>query len=122
VSGVLLWAAVGALGGVGAVARFVLDGAVAARARGVFPAGTFTVNLSGAFVLGLLAGAALRGDALLLAGTATLGSYTTFSTWMLETQRLGEDGAFGAMVVNVVASLACGVAAAALGRALGGAL
>ena len=121
-TGVLVWAAVGVLGGVGAVARFVLDGAVAARARGVFPVGTLAVNLSGAFALGLLAGVALRGDALLLAGTATLGSYTTFSTWMFETQRLGEDGAYAPMVVNVLASLACGVGAAALGRALGGAL
>jgi CrcB protein len=86
------------------------------------PLGTLVVNLSGAFALGLLTGAALRGDALLLAGTATLGSYTTFSTWMLETQRLGEDGSYAVMAVNVVASLACGVGAAALGRALGGAL
>ncbi|TMM01180.1 MAG: fluoride efflux transporter CrcB [Actinobacteria bacterium] len=121
-SGVLLWAAVGALGGAGAVARFALDAAVAVRARGVFPLGTLAVNLSGAFALGLLAGVALHGDALLLAGTATLGSYTTFSTWMLETQRLGEDGAYAPMVANAIASLACGLGAAALGRALGGAL
>jgi CrcB protein len=122
VSGVALWIVVGALGGAGAVARFLLDGAVASRARSALPLGTLAVNLSGAFVLGLLAGAALRGDALLLAGTATLGSYTTFSTWMLETQRLGEDGSYAPMVVNVAASLACGVGAAALGRALGGVL
>jgi CrcB protein len=42
--------------------------------------------------LGLLLGVALQEVALLLAGGATLGSYTTFSTWMFETQRLGEDG------------------------------
>ena len=43
-------------------------------------------------MLGLFAGLALHGDALLLAGTALLGSYTTFSTWMFETHRLAEDG------------------------------
>jgi CrcB protein len=80
------------------------------------------VNITGAFLLGLLAGLDLAGDALLLAGTATIGSYTTFSTWMFETQRLGEDGAGAALAVNVVASLACGVGAAALGRVVGGAL
>jgi len=58
----------------------------------------------------------------MLAGGASLVSYTSFSTWMHETQRLGEDGAYAAMVVNAVASLACGVGAAALGRAIGGAL
>ena len=50
------------------------------------------VNLTGAALLGLLVGLGFTGDRLLLAGTATLGSYTTFSTWMLETQRLVEDG------------------------------
>ena len=115
----LTWIAVAALGGAGAVARFVVDGAVAARAAGELPVGTLAVNLSGAFVLGLLAGLALHGDALLLAGTATLGSFTTFSTWMLETQRLVEDGAARVAALNVVLSLAAGLAAVALGRALG---
>ena len=57
-----------------------------------------------------------------VAKDAALGSYTTFSTWMLETQRLGEDGDYTPMIANAIASLACGVGAAALGRALGGAL
>ena len=115
----LTWIAVATLGGAGAVARFVVDGAVAARAAGELPVGTLAVNLSGAFVLGLLAGLALHGDALLLAGTATIGSFTTFSTWMLETQRLVEDGEARVAALNVVLSLAAGLAAVALGRALG---
>jgi CrcB protein len=122
VNGVLVWVGVGALGGVGAVARVVLDAAVSARARGTFPLGTFVVNVSGAFALGLVAGLALTGDALLLAGTATLGSYTTFSTWMFETERLGEEGERPPLVLNVAASLACGVGAVAVGRVIGGAL
>ena len=121
-SGVLLWIGVGALGGAGAVARVVLDAAVSARAGRALPVGTFAVNVTGAMVLGLLSGLAVTGDALLLAGTATLGSYTTFSTWMFESQRLGEDGERAALAVNLAGSLAAGLGAAALGRAIGGTL
>ena len=119
---VLTWVGVGVLGGVGAIMRFLLDGAVSERAGSGFPWGTLAVNVSGAFTLGVLAGVALAGDALLLAGVALIGSYTTFSTWMLESHRLGEDGQGLAMALNVAASLAVGVGAAALGRWLGGAL
>ena len=115
----LTWAGVALLGGAGAVARVVVDGAVAERANGELPVGTLVVNLSGAFLLGFVAGVALSGDALLLAGTATLGSYTTFSTWMLETQRLVEEGEGRVAAVNVGLSLAAGLAAVALGRAVG---
>jgi CrcB protein len=117
----VIWVAVAALGGVGALARFALDGAVSQRAAGL-PYGTFAVNLSGALLLGVLTGATLHGDALLLAGTATLGSYTTFSTWMLETYELGAEGRRWAMAANVVVSVAAGFGAAALGRAIGAAL
>jgi CrcB protein len=116
---VVTWAGVAVLGGAGAVARFVVDGAVAGRFDPDLPVGTLAVNLSGAFLLGLVAGLALTGDVLLLVGTATLGSYTTFSTWMLETQRLVEDGEGRDAVVNIVLSLAAGIAAVALGRAIG---
>lgn len=118
----LVWTGVAVLGGVGALARFVLDGLVSGRAGGGLPWGTFAVNISGAFVLGLLAGVALDGDALVLAGTALIGSYTTFSTWMLETDRSVEDGSVPLAVLNVVLTLAVGLAAAELGRLLGGAL
>lgn len=114
-----VWIGVAALGGCGAVARFVLAGAVSARAGGELPVGTFTVNVTGAFALGVLAGAALDGEFYVLAGGATLGSFTTFSTWMLETHRLGEEGGPGLSLANLVLSLAAGLAAAALGRAVG---
>ncbi|HXO06636.1 MAG TPA: fluoride efflux transporter CrcB [Solirubrobacteraceae bacterium] len=114
-----VWAAVPVLGGLAAIARFLVDGLISGRARADFPLGTLAVNASGAFLLGLLAGLALEGDALVLAGTATLGSYTTFSTWMLETHRLAEDGELTLGVVNASLSLAVGVGAAALGRLLG---
>ena len=50
----------GSSAALGALARFLLDGAVAGRAGRAFPCGTLAVNLSGAFVLGVLAGAALE--------------------------------------------------------------
>jgi CrcB protein len=117
-----LWLAAGLVGGLGALLRFLLDGAVSSLVAGEFPWGTFTVNISGSFALGALVGRALHGNALLLAGTATIGSYTTFSTWMLETHRLGEDGDRWLLVLNVLVSLAVGLGAAALGRTLGRAL
>ena len=82
--------------------------------------GTFAVNVGGSFLLGLLVGLAVSHRAMLILGTATIGSYTTFSTWMLETQRLAEEGEFTGAAGNVVASLAVGIGAAAFGRLLGG--
>lgn len=118
----VVWIGVALLGGCGALARFGLTLLVADRLHPHLPAGTLTVNLSGAFLLGLLAGASVEGDARLLFGASLLGSYTTFSTWMLETHRIGEAGKRRLAIVNVALSLALGVAAAALGRLLGGAL
>ena len=118
----LLWAGVVLIGGAGAVARFLVDGAVSARTDRPFPLGTLAVNLSGACLLGLLAGLALDHDRALLAGTAAVGSYTTFSTWMLETHRLGEEWGPAPLAANLVVSGALGILAAAAGRALGGLL
>jgi len=114
-----LWLAVGGLGGTAAITRFLLDSAVSTRAGAEFPLGTLAVNLSGALVLGLLDGLAVGGNLLLLAGTATIGSYTTFSTWMLETQRLVEDAEAVRAALNCLLSLAAGVGAALIGRAIG---
>jgi fluoride exporter len=115
-------AGIGLVGGLGAVARMLLDGAVSARVASALPWGTLAVNLSGAFVLGVLVGAEVGGDALRLVGTGFLGAYTTFSTWMLETHRLAEDGRSRAAAANVVVSLLAGLAVAWVGRELGAAL
>jgi CrcB protein len=118
----LTWIGVAILGAVGALARFLLDGAVSTRASSPAPLGTLAVNLTGSLALGLLAGLAVSGDALVLAGSATIGSYTTFSTWMLETHRLGEDGRFRLGVANVAISLLAGFGAVFVGRLIGEAL
>jgi CrcB protein len=115
----LAWIAVAGIGGIAALLRFIVDGSVASRSSRSFPLGTLAVNLSGAVTLGLLTGLAIGGNGMLLAGTAAVGSYTTFSTWMLETQRLAEDGNLRAAAGNALISLALGLAAAALGRLIG---
>ncbi|MGH3855197.1 MAG: fluoride efflux transporter CrcB [Pseudonocardiaceae bacterium] len=115
----LVWMGVVVIGGTGSVLRFLVDGAISSRTGSAFPYGTLVVNLSGAVLLGLLTGLALRPEVALLAGTAAVGSYTTFSTWMFETQRLGEDRQVRYLAANVLVSLVVGVAAAALGRLMG---
>jgi CrcB protein len=117
----LVWIAVAALGALGAVARLLVEDLVSSRLPLTFPVGTLAVNLSGAFLLGLLTGIVLTGNALVLAAGATIGSYTTFSTWMLETHSLAVDGRRSAALANVLVSVALGLGAVALGRALGGA-
>jgi CrcB protein len=114
----MTWVAVAAIGGVCAILRFLVDGLVSARVGRVFPYGTLVVNLTGAFVLGVLA-AGLDGTAYRLAGTAAVGSYTTFSTWMLESHRLAEDGRGRQAAANVAISLLAGLVVAALGHAVG---
>jgi CrcB protein len=114
-----VWIGVGLLGGCGALARFGLTLLVADRLHPHLPMGTMLVNLSGAFLLGLLAGAAVEGDARLLLGAGAIGSYTTFSTWMVETQRIEEAGKRRIAVTNIVLSIVLGVGAAALGHAIG---
>lgn len=113
---ILAWSGVVVIGGVGSVLRFLVDRRVTRRLAQPFPVGTLAVNISGAALLGFLGGLSLSRDAALLAGTAFVGAYTTFSTWMLETQRLGEERRAWAAAANVVVSVALGLAAAVLGQ------
>jgi len=84
-----------------------------------FPYGTFTINMVGALVLGLLAGIGLTSTLYTVVGTATVGSFTTFSTWMFETHRLAEDSAIRGAMLNMLVSLAAGFALAVLGHTIG---
>jgi CrcB protein len=111
-----VWAGVVLIGGTGSVLRFLIDRAVARRVTRPFPFGTLTVNLSGAALLGFLGGVALSKEAALLAGTAFVGAYTTFSTWMLETQRLSEERQMRSALGNIVVSVVLGMTAAVLGQ------
>jgi CrcB protein len=102
---VIAWIAMTLAGSLGAYARFRLS-----AFNRDYPWGTLGINVSGAFALGVLTGAGVHGDALLICGTGFMGAYTTFSTWMVETRRVG----LGYLAV----SMAAGLAAAALGYAI----
>jgi CrcB protein len=118
----LAWVAVGLLGGTAAAARFLIDTAVTARTDHPFPHGILAINIGGALALGLVAGVALEGQALVIVAGGGIGSFTTFSTWILDSHRLAEAGHTHLVWLNLGLSLLAGFAAVALGHWLGGVL
>lgn len=118
---------VGLAGAIGALSRYGLDGLISERFPGTFPLGTFVVNVTGSFLLGLVfvvltervaASPALRTTITI----GLIGAYTTFSTFSFETVRLIEDGALGTAALNVVATLAIGLFAVWAGMSVGRAI
>jgi fluoride exporter len=116
------WVAVALLGGTMAVARFAVDAVLSDHPVQPFPLGILVVNLTGTLILGVVAGAALSGEALAIVAGGGTGSFTTFSTWMLDTERLAESDRGDLALLNIGLSLSAGFAAVALGHWLGGAL
>lgn len=113
-------AAGGALGGPG---RYGL-GLAFPTAPHTFPATTFAINASGSFVLALLLVFILdvwppNAYVRPFFCVGFLGAYTTFSTWMVDTDRLISAGAYGTAAANVLLSLAAGIAATSLGLTVG---
>jgi CrcB protein len=111
-----------ALGGaIGSVTRFKLSGYVLHHTIDWrFPAGTFTVNVVGCLVAGILAGLAEKHDmfspdARLLLFTGLLGGFTTFSAFGLETMHLLKRGEIAVASANIVLSVIAGLAALWLG-------
>jgi len=111
---------------IGAPLRYLTDRAVQSRHDSVFPWGTFTVNVTGCLVLGLLTGAVAAGAASshlqLLLGTGLCGALTTYSTFSYETLRLAEGGARFYAAANAVASVVAGLGAAFAGVTIAEAL
>lgn len=116
------WIAFLVAAGLGAPARYLLDGWVQDRTTGAFPWGTFVVNVSGCGVLGVLTGLGLYHGFdpawKTIVGTGGTGAYTTFSTFTFETVRLAEEGAVDEALRNAGASFLVGLAAASAGIAL----
>ena len=115
----ILWVALGSA--VGGVARFLVSGLVARAIGETFPWGTMTVNMTGAFAIGLLWVAAQslalfdRPEVWPLAVTGFLGSYTTVSSFSLQTLALVRDGQIGRASVNVLLTVGLCLAAVAIG-------
>jgi fluoride exporter len=118
--------AVALAGALGAPARYVVESLVRRVRPGPFPLGTFLVNGSGSFLLGIVIGLAARGtldaDARTVVGIGFLGAYTTFSTYAYEAVRLAESRERPRAALYAVASVLLAGGAAALGLALTGAL
>jgi CrcB protein len=116
--------AVAAGGALGALARYLVDRSIEARAFGLFPWSTFTINLSGCFVVGAVVAALVdrhHTPEWLRLGLVmgVLGGYTTFSTFGQETFDLIEEGRVAIAVTYAAASVAIGVAAVFAGSRLG---
>jgi fluoride exporter len=116
---------VGIAGALGALARYGVDSAI--ERHGLFPWATFVVNLSGAFLLGLIFALVVsHGSAPQWLRTSLtvglLGAYTTFSTLSYDTLTLIEWKAYGLAAFNAVGSLGLGVFAVYLGMKVGSVL
>jgi fluoride exporter len=114
-------------GAAGAVSRYAVDDLVTRATGGAFPLGTLVVNLTGSFVLGLLFAlvierTALPSDLRAPVMIGFIGAYTTFSTWMLESMRLMEDGAWLLAAANIGGSVVLGMLAVFAGLVVGRAL
>lgn len=116
------WVAVALLGGAMALARFGVDALLSDHPVQPFPLGILAVNLLGTAVVGLVAGAAVGGETRTILAGGVTGSFTTFSTWMLDSERLADSGRADLARLNLVLSLLAGFAAVALGHWLGGLL
>jgi len=109
-------------GGLGAAARFLIDGLVRTRTPGSFPFGTMIINLGGSLLLGLLAGLVsfgLPSPVQIITGTGFLGGYTTFSSASVETLRLMQERRWAAVIGNGLGMLVLGSALALLGLVIG---
>lgn len=120
-TGALVVAAVLVAGAVGAVLRYALSRALPVR-PGHLPGGILIVNVAGSALAGALIGlaerAAIDGDLRLVLVTGFCGGLTTFSTWSVETIELVDGGRWRAAILNVVMTLALGIAAAVGGYLL----
>ncbi|MFR9754000.1 fluoride efflux transporter CrcB [Nocardia sp. 004] len=116
-----LFVIIGAM--IGAPIRYLTDRAVQARHDSVFPWGTFTVNLTGSFLLGVLTGAVSTDSALrLLIGTGLCGALTSYSTFSYETLRLAGTGARFSAAANLIATIGAGLGAYYIGTTLADAI
>lgn len=110
-----------AIGGfLGAIGRFFLTTLIQSKHKYPFPLGTFTVNLAGAFLLGILFGQhTSNNELLLLLGIGFLGSFTTFSTFQMESVELIQKQKILISLFYILSSTLIGLLVAFLGFLLG---
>ncbi|MBV8694920.1 MAG: fluoride efflux transporter CrcB [Chloroflexi bacterium] len=110
-------------GATGALTRYLLGRFIAERVRSQIPLGTWLINVSGAFLIGLIAGLVghrVISPALqLVLATGFLGGYTTFSTMQWEGTQLIRTGSVAYSLLYLAGTYALGIPLAALGMILG---
>lgn len=115
-----LWVWVGLGGSIGSLCRYGIARWTGDRFDGLFPWGTLIANVTGTFLLGLLLGNTVTPVWTLFLGTGILGGLTTFSTWMVESLRLIEEGEYRTAALNLLGSAGVGLAVFWLGYRLAG--
>ena len=119
----LKYVAIGIGGFLGAIARYALGSYIGGRYGVRFPLGTFIINVSGSFLIGLILALLARTTASAywryLIPIGFIGAYTTFSTFEYETFRAIQDGQVTTGLLNVGLSLVVGFIAVWAGAALG---
>lgn len=116
------WLLVGLGGAGGALLRYVVSGWIMKKWQKIFPLGTWFVNVSGSFLIGLLTPLAItivNRDWFLFLGTGVLGAYTTFSTFSTEIVKLWREVSWRAAFFYVAITVIPGLAATALGLWIG---
>jgi CrcB protein len=111
---------------VGGIGRYTVSGFVGRRIGETFPWGTLVVNASGAFLIGILAAwlgrAGIASNLWIAAAAGILGSYTTVSSFSLQTLALARDGEWLLAAFNILGSLAACLGAVFVGYLAGAAL
>jgi CrcB protein len=105
-------------GAAGSVARFAIAQAIDQRWASAFPVGTMAVNITGSFLIGLLAGLLDHKGAQQLLMVGVLGGYTTFSSFSLQSVRLVQDGRWDYAALYVLGSVALCLLGTFLGQGL----
>jgi CrcB protein len=122
----LVTGGIGLAGGLGALARYLLARFIAERVTSRYPLGTFLINVTGSFLIGLLfsltSHALIPTTTQLILATGFLGGYTTFSTMSWESVQLARGGSTRASLFYLSSSLFIGLLAAYLGILAGGAI
>ena len=106
-------------GTIGALVRFQLGKMISQKSKTTFPVGTFLINITGAFLLGIITSLGLRKSAYLLLGEGFLGAYTTFSTFMYEGFNLFYENEKLNAFLYIIITLLLGALGYAAGYAVG---
>ncbi|QVK18650.1 fluoride efflux transporter CrcB [Mycoplasmatota bacterium] len=112
-----LYIAIGAF--FGAISRFVVSKKVKHKIHSKFPFGTILVNLLGSFLLGLLFSLKMNDSISLLLGTGFMGSFTTFSTFQVESLKLGLEKEWSLLSKYLLLSYVLGITSAFMGFIVG---